>query len=393
MTGRRLLDVAAIFQASRSVAAKHVALRRYQFDVYSKTSSLAKAVKSQTDRVTLTVKAASVLAERFSEPRPDHSTPRSQSRSSTQNASIRDQDGVSERHAGPQKQDGSSQDYFYEKSDQSAPVESAPNYDLAIKQENAKKYPLPDGSTLPVDPTEVSKQDKESYSELPRKEHVKPRLADGKEETNQGIQPTSSGRTSIPDPAAGKHSMTSGNHEDNKHSSRLAERPSAPHLGEPNLQADRKYMADGRDSDQHVHDAHDVFYSPNSRNEEPPVPQAQVIPEQEALSDELYTELFHSPRVAKILASQPKSSKSSKEVEIPRLQETLVKQTKLPQEKDQVSSSIRISAQGSQDSAPGQSTETLDSRPSQDKGSEDVHNLAADMARDMSADSSQPTSV
>ena len=393
MTGRRLLDVAAIFKASRAVAAKHVALRRYQFNVYSKTSFLAKAIKSQTDRVTLTVKAASDLAERFNEARPHHSTPPSQSRRSPQDVPVRDQDGVVGIDVRPEKEDGFSQDYFYERSGGNVAAESAPDSHLAIKQENAKRYPLPDASTLPGDPTEVPRHDKDSYSELPRKEHVKAPLADGGEATNKGLQSTLSGRTSIPIPVAGEHITTSENYEDNKTSSRGAERLSAPHLGERNLQADRERMADVRDGDQHIHDSQDVLYSSFSKPEEQPVPQAQVIPEQEALSDEVYTELFHSPKVAKILGGQPKSSRSSGKVEIPRVQETLVKQTKPPQEKDKVSSSIRLSAHESQDGAPSQPTENLDSRPSQDKRSEDVHSLAADMAKDMSADSSQPTSV
>ena len=54
MSGKRLLDAAAIFNASRRVAAKHVVLRKDQLDNYNKTSSLAHAIKNETDRVTLT---------------------------------------------------------------------------------------------------------------------------------------------------------------------------------------------------------------------------------------------------------------------------------------------------------------------------------------------------
>ena len=62
MTGRQLLDVIYILKASRSVLAKHVDLRRRQLDVYSKTSSLAKAVKSQTNRFPVAARAVSNLA-------------------------------------------------------------------------------------------------------------------------------------------------------------------------------------------------------------------------------------------------------------------------------------------------------------------------------------------
>jgi aarF domain-containing kinase len=67
MAGRRLLDVARIAQAAHSIAKQHIALRSEQLNVYNKTSTLAKAAKDQTDRVTLTVKAAIALADRLGE--------------------------------------------------------------------------------------------------------------------------------------------------------------------------------------------------------------------------------------------------------------------------------------------------------------------------------------
>ena len=333
MTGRRLLDLIAIFKASRGVAAKHVALRQHQLDVYSKTSSLAKAIKSQTDRVTLTVKAASNLAERFNQNQPDYSTQASQPKPSPQGASTSRQDVASGIDNGSGKKAGVSQDHFYERPVQSNPTGPPQDSGLGVKQENAKRHPLPDGSVLPADPAEVPKRDKESYSELSQTEPAKAPLADGKDETDKGLQPTSSGRTSIPNPAVGQ---------------------------------DR-----GRD----------VFDSSSSKDEERPIPQAQALPEQEKLSGEAYTELFHSPRVARMLGGQPRSGKLSKGLEMLGAQETPIQQTKAPQEKDQVSSSSRILRQES---------------PSQAKSNDDVHDLATDMAKDveaMSADSSQINSV
>jgi aarF domain-containing kinase len=67
MAGKRLLDAARLFNAGRSIAKQHIDLRQQQWDVFSKTSGLAKAVKSQTDRVTVTAGAAYELAKRFGE--------------------------------------------------------------------------------------------------------------------------------------------------------------------------------------------------------------------------------------------------------------------------------------------------------------------------------------
>ena len=355
MTGRRLLDVAAIFKASRGVAAKHVALRQHQLDVFSKTSSLAKAIKSQTDRVTLTVKAASDLAQRFSGPGPDHSTQAGQSeRPSQDNIGSQNAAGVKKTS---EKDHGLSRDHAYQSSDQNSPAESPPYSSLATKQERAKKYPLPDGSTLPVDPVEVSKRDKGSYSETPQTNFVKAPLADRREATDEGLPLTSSGRTISPNPRVGK-ALTASDVPDAK-------------LNQ------------------------DVFDSASSKSEEQTLPQAQALPEQDELSDEAYTELFHSPRVARMLGGHPNPSKPSKGLEMTGAQGTNLKQTKRPQEKDQVSSSVRISAQEIQDGAPSPASDIVGSRPprhTQAEGSEDVRKLAADMTKDastMPADASQ----
>ena len=434
MTGRRLLDVAAVFKASRGVAAKHVALRQHQLDVYSKTSSLAKAIKSQTDRVTLTVKAASALAERFSGPGPgpDHSAQAGQSERSPQDTSLGGQDVASGIDESSEKDYGLSRNHAYEASDQGSPTKSPPYSSLATKQEKEKEYPLPDGSTLPLDPTEVPKRDEGSYSKFPQPNSVKAPLADRRETTDEGLPLTSSFRTSSPNPIVGKASTAS---EKDRNLERQAEKqfpsqasePSpAAHSEESGLQADRdldvfytpslsdeqvvsalprvkipKNTEDAQNSDEHVPDAklnQDVFYSASSKSEQQTLPQAQAVPEQDALSDEAYTELFHSPRVARMLGGQPNSSKPSKGLEMSGTQETTLKQTKRPQEKDQVSSSVRISAQESQDGTPRPASDIVDSRPpkhSQAKGSEDVRKLAADMATDastMPADASQMSS-
>ena len=284
MTGRRLLDVAAILKVSQGVAAKHVALRQHQFDLYSKTSSLAEAVKSQTDRITLTVKAASILAERFNRPGFDYSTQASQAKDSQQ------RDTTTSEPQGPgtdktlEKNGDLFHDHFDERSDQN--------------------------SVLP--------------------------------------------RVKLP-----------------------------------------KNTEDGQRNDGHLLDSQinqDVSYTSTPRSEEMPVPQAQTVPEQNQNSDESYTELFHSPRVARMLSGQSRPSQPSEGLDIPVAHEAPAKQTKVPEEKDPVSFSIRPSGQDSQDGPPSPPTSIVDSKPSRAEGTEDTHELAAAMAKDaetMSVDSFQ----
>lgn len=70
MAGKRLIDAAKFLNASTSVAKQHLLQRQQQWDVYNRTSSLAKAVNSQTDRVTVTAQAVFQLAKRLNESGP-----------------------------------------------------------------------------------------------------------------------------------------------------------------------------------------------------------------------------------------------------------------------------------------------------------------------------------
>jgi hypothetical protein len=105
MSGKRLLDVASLFNASQSVARKHVALRSQQLDVYTRTHALAKAVKNQTDRRTA---GATVL--------------------------------------GPKGEKGQEQDHFYEPSETNAVAGDASQGDPKVRQERAGRYPLHNGT-------------------------------------------------------------------------------------------------------------------------------------------------------------------------------------------------------------------------------------------------------
>lgn len=89
MAGKRLIDVAKLLNAGQSIAKQHIVLRQQQWDVYSKTSSLAKAVKHQTDRVTVTAGAAYELAKRFNENAPSWNQQQEQARRGYESAKDR----------------------------------------------------------------------------------------------------------------------------------------------------------------------------------------------------------------------------------------------------------------------------------------------------------------
>nr|POE65106.1 protein abc1 like, mitochondrial [Quercus suber] len=70
MAGKRLLDAAKLFNAGAAVAKQHFTLRREQWELYTRTSGIGQAVKNQTDRITVTASAAYELAKRFNETGP-----------------------------------------------------------------------------------------------------------------------------------------------------------------------------------------------------------------------------------------------------------------------------------------------------------------------------------
>lgn len=94
MAGKRLIDAAKLFNAGGSVAKQHISLRKQQWDLFTNTSSLAKAVKGQTDRVTVTARAAVELAKRFNEDVPGWQQASSEARRGAEVASRRAQEGV-----------------------------------------------------------------------------------------------------------------------------------------------------------------------------------------------------------------------------------------------------------------------------------------------------------
>lgn len=76
MSGRRLLDAIQVLNVTKSVAAKHLAVRQRQLDVFTRTSSLTKGIQSRTEGLILSAQAAAALARRFNEPSPSDYTPK-----------------------------------------------------------------------------------------------------------------------------------------------------------------------------------------------------------------------------------------------------------------------------------------------------------------------------
>jgi aarF domain-containing kinase len=155
MSGRRLLDAARLFNASRSIAKQHIKLRSQQLDVFSKTSTLAKVAKDQTGRITLTAQAAVAIARKLNEQPPSYpystSYPPPQQKARQDAPIPREESVPGSKEHGNTAREGLNQDHHYTVSQDNATVQPPSEGELSIKQEKASQKPLPDGTIPPPD--------------------------------------------------------------------------------------------------------------------------------------------------------------------------------------------------------------------------------------------------
>jgi len=326
MAGKRILDLAAIFNASRGVAQKHVALRSRQIEVYNRTSTLAKAVRNQTDRVTETVKAASFLASRLNESAPTWTTDAAEEKQATPS---KDAEPIPRRETTEGTPDtkpkpGLEQDHHYDRSPKNAPLDPPPQGELDIQQEKADRYPLPDG-TIP--PAELDQRtapiDDDVISVGPQDEPHKKPLGD------EGFKPASSGTSTIPLPAKQPLSSKSARvaqrdaefqipsqsadafddsvlppreegHDEDSFSKRSTH--TSPELSSLPRVKIPKHTSDTQGSEKPADGAlnPDTFYNAGKS-------EAAVEPEQEIVPEGVNTAVFHSSKIARSLGGRTQS--------------------------------------------------------------------------------------
>ncbi|KAL8739336.1 MAG: hypothetical protein Q9181_000067 [Wetmoreana brouardii] len=416
MSGKRLLDAAALFKATKRVASKHAALRTHQLEAYGKTSSLAQAVKGQTDRISLTVTAASALAGRLQ----GSGGPYSTQASTAQASPVPSHESVQSPKHTPAKKKGVQQDLFYERSKQNTTTQPPPQGDIHVEQEKAKRYPLPDG-TIPPAASHLtsSTQERDSYSILPRTEPIKDPLSNDTNTPKRVISPASSSQSSIPDPSRQpttpppEEARRLQRQSEKQIPSQTAEPPPAvasgvraasdsqPETAElgvdqeqdvfytPSPEAGRvlsalprvklpKNTVDEQKSINRVPDERmnqDVFYSSVPNGQEHAIPDQQAVPRQNEPSEEMYWDLFHSPKVAKILKEKPRDS--SKAIDLKGLQGTPVENDESGAAGDPESFHTRPTVESQTVAAKSSDQSMLPKAPQED----DIHSLVAEIAK------------
>lgn len=332
MSGKRLVDLAALFNASRGVAQKHIALRSRQVDVYNRTSTLARAVRNQTERVTETTKAASFLLSRLNESAPSWTSEAQEKKASQQWP----QDPIPSREstgttgsARNETHNGLEQDHFYEKSSGYSAVDKQPVEDLKVTQEQASRYPLPDG-TIPSPETDINTHelDNDVTSIRPSDELPKHPLG------NEGLQPITSKESTIPisisKPLSADAARTIQRQSELQIPSMSADAlgETSPDPLEEGHDEDSFYRKSGHTSptfsslprvkipkhpsDIQEGDAHlkigqlnsDSYYSARKAQGTTQIPSVETEPEQEQIPEGINTDLFYSPRVARLLGGK-----------------------------------------------------------------------------------------
>ncbi|TGO08807.1 hypothetical protein BTUL_0191g00170 [Botrytis tulipae] len=411
MAGKRILDLAALFNASRGVAQKHIALKTRQIDVYNRTSTLARAVRNQTDRVTETAKAASLLASRLNDNVPEWTKEATDYTTSSQpkdSGPIPSRESTKEQEHAPEKKEGLERDHFYEKSESNSSVNPTPKRDLHIQQEKAKSYPLPDG-TIPPQNADINTVESNADA-TPIRSKAGPKLDPI---DSEGLHPAASSASTIPIPKTKPLSADNAKRMQREHERQIPSvtadaighsnnpleeghdedsfydrsRHTSPTLSSLPRAKIPKHTSDIQENDQHLRDDainSDTFSETVDRTKQ--TPSVESVPEQEQLPEGINTDLFYSPRVARLLGGRTQGSGKGT-LGLKGVKDTPVDQTQLARNRDQDTFNVHSSVQA-EPNTPDSPLKSVLEAPRQNLGG--IEKLAADISKESSNNTLQP---
>jgi len=274
MSGRRLLDAALVFNATRAVGRKHFQIRYEQLVIWRKTSAIAKALRIAPHTVRVQ-QSANILAQQ--------SALYTAGAENVEQQTIPSEASVVGNEGDAKEKIATQQDHHYERSEKNTASEPVHKEALSIKQRKAARYPTPDGSIPPAGAPVTTGTQSEPDADVVSERTIDPRLSPLQEfrpETEGTPKLESSGKPTIP---------------------------------EPLLKANGK------------------------------IPAHDVVPEQEEILDGINTDVFHSPRVARMLEQKSIKQKSGQDLPLKGVKETPVEESQLPEGKNQETFNVRKS--------------------------------------------------
>lgn len=303
MTGKRVLDLVALLKASRGVASQIALISRDRYNVYSKTSSLVHALQSQVEQASSAINIT-----------------KTQGQASKNDSLSADNVIPNEGKDGAPKvqktEHALTEDLFYKRSDQNSAADPAPSNTIDIKQETARQRPLPDG-TIPSD------GDSSSSSA----NHVPFRPSSGKARTMQrASEHQIPSQSAEPPPVylqTDREKEFAGLHVDQEQDVFFQ----APRkIGAVVSALPRVKIPKNSETVQEI-DEHlprdfvnrEVFYSTIAKEKIEPIENTNAASDDHHLPDETYSQLFQSPKVARMMsAKEPhNSSKTAKSSNVP----------------------------------------------------------------------------
>lgn len=133
MSGKRFLDAAAVFKATRTVAYNHFNIRRSQFELYVRTSSVTRGINRPGRTGTDISNAASSFLQSAT------GVTNANPNSSPETPEPKALEGEGQSVKGTE---GIGQDHHYNRSQENSVTDSVPKQDLEVHQDKARNDPL-----------------------------------------------------------------------------------------------------------------------------------------------------------------------------------------------------------------------------------------------------------
>lgn len=321
MAGRRLLDAALVLSAARTIARQHFRIRGEQIDTWSKTSTVAKAIKSQTDRVTLTAAAARALATRLNEEAPQQFN---YAKNTAEDAGVLRRDAA-DQTGDEARREGIQQDHHYKRSESNATHQPVPTQESEVTQKAAGGMTQPDGTILPkgsaTDSQTGREEQLESDAERGQAPAKEPLAQEQSRKSNEAVEPEASNQSTL----------------------------------------------DGIRS--------------SSVKMSQTIPEHDATPAQESLPDGINTDVFHSPKIADMLSGRAKKN-PYEELRLRRSAEAPVEKSTKKHEMDQETFSTRQPQPSTSETA---TATAASSEATSARAEADVSDLAADIAKEAEA--------
>lgn len=269
MSGRRLLDAALVFSATRRVARNHFQIRSEQIDLWRKTSAIAKVFRRNDLYNAPASYSSDIAAQQYklyvtqTQKHVEETVPTEES-----------VDGRGDRVI---QRTGLQQDHHYKRSEENTISDPVPKEALGTQQVTSDRFPTPDGSIPPVDAPLETGAPQNATPDVYSDRAAAPRpVSLVEDEQSASWSPVSSKESTIPDPLVKASTQ---------------------------------------------------------------IPEQDVVPEQEETPEGINTDVFHSPRVARLLGGSRKQSGG--DLAIKGAKDAPVEQSPLGEGKDQDTFNIR----------------------------------------------------